>query len=171
MRARERLSAKNAKNIRKTDILRSSSFAKGSEVTALGELDLGLPAPEETKEEKAGRLALDVFKRWYGEYYVDRYTQKVPHIMKILKEFILLHVIEHGRSIDDVYGALVVLGRQQSPITMPALQFGLSKYFTLKKKRENAGANIEGVNREAFGRITVNKADNKIDYDNYEGDF
>lgn len=135
------------------------------------ELDLGLPAPKETDEEKAGKMAREVFRRWYGEYYVGRYTQKIPHIMKVLRDFILLHVIEHNRSLDDVSGALEVLGKQQSPITMPALQFGLSKHFALKKRREDAGANIEGSSRETFERITVNKADNDINYSSYEGDL
>lgn len=107
---------------------------KEVEVEQLALFDV--PEPVETFEQTVSRQAKEIFDLWYEQWYVGRYTQNVGHIIKIFKM-----ALSAGVTVDDVFWAANILGREATPISEFSLQKGLGQ-VQREKKRQNASTDF-----------------------------
>lgn len=89
----------------------------------------------ETPESKAGKIASEIFKRWYTAYYEGRYTQSVGHIVKVFKKAVLAKIDPY-----DIEWAANILGEKEQVVTEASLQFALSQ--VKKYKHANGVTNV-----------------------------
>lgn len=89
----------------------------------------------ETPDSLAGKMASEIFKRWYVQWYEGRYQQSIGHIIKELKKAILAGIDPY-----DLEWSANILGEKQQVITAPSLQFALSqvnRYKVLNGEEDN----------------------------------
>lgn len=103
------------------------------------------PVVELTLEQKVNKKAREIFTEWYDLWYVERYTQKAGHIIKVFKAALNASVAP-----DDIFWAANILGKDQKPITELNLQWALGQVFQ-EKKRENASVDFTDKQTGGYG--------------------
>lgn len=129
----------------------------------------GLEAPLETPEMKAGKIANDMFRPWYKEFYEGRYVQNVGHITRVLKKFVLDVVVNGKESPDMVNAALRHLGLAQQVVTEASLQYALGLAKKRDNSRQEAGAFEEMLPQEEFTDFLHNAQN--VDYGKSGSEF
>lgn len=100
----------------------------------------GLEPPPDSPEVVAGQIAGEIFRPWFKEFYEGRYTQPIPHLMKVLKQTVLDVVINGDTPKEDVVQALNHIGHSQQVVTPLTLQYALGRVARFVKARDEAGA-------------------------------
>lgn len=101
-------------------------------------------------DKQAGKLCNEIFHRWYGKYYEERYTQPIGQIMQVLKK-----ALTDGLDPKIVERAMVMTGEEGIPITENSLQYGTVKAKKEEELRERAGSFSEqvGTQKEIASRL------------------
>lgn len=92
------------------------------------------------QDRKAGKMCNEIFHRWYGKYYENRYTQPIGQILQVVKKALL-----DGIAPDIVERALILTGEDGIPITETSLQYGTVKAKKEEELRSRSGAFSEQV--------------------------
>lgn len=137
---------------------------------------VGLPidglvdVPLESDEEIAGKMANDLFRPWYKEFYEGRYTQSTGHITRELKKFILEVVVNGEETLETVRAAMRHIGLAQQVVTGASLQYALARAKRMAQVREEAGAHGDMIDENEFTDFMHGSVDD-IDYGATGSDF
>lgn len=124
----------------------------------------GLEPPPDPPEVVAGKIAGEIFRPWYKEYYEGRYTQSIPHIMKVLKKVVLDLMLNGTTSKEDIAQALAHVGKSQQVVTPLTLQYSLSRLAKIQQTRDEAGMNGDMVPQEDFHKFLMHGISDDLDY-------
>ena len=102
-------------------------------------------------DRKAGTESGEIFKEWYDEWYIGRYTQPPSQIIALIKQTLL-----NGLDPDSVRSAMHHLGRGQQVVSTHSLQYAIQHAKKAAERRRQAGAHGDLAPESEFSLMEDN---------------
>lgn len=95
------------------------------------------------QDKSAGQFARACFEQWYESYGKDKTVQNSSYVISVIKKAALLPDVDRELLKD----AVLLLGRDEGPVTEASLQYALLRTKKNNERRANAGMNAELFDR------------------------
>lgn len=95
------------------------------------------------EDKSAGQFARSCFEQWYEAYGKDKTVQNSSYVISVIKKAALLPDVDRELLKD----AVLLLGRDEGPVTEASLQYALLRTKKNNERRANAGMNAELFDR------------------------
>lgn len=95
------------------------------------------------QDKSAGQFARVCFEQWYEAYGKDKTVQNSSYVISVIKKAALLPDVDRELLKD----AVLLLGRDEGPVTEASLQYALLRTKKNNERRANAGMNAELFDR------------------------